>query len=387
MATMDRPRVLVIDDEEGPRQSLRIILKERFDVLLARNAAEGLRLLEEYGADAVIMDIRMPGIGGIECLEKIRQRDRLVSVIILTGYGTLKTAQEALRLGATDYLTKPFDAHEMVQIISRNVARTRRERQKVRLIAELRELNRRTAEEKERLEKLARLGESSAELLHDLRNPLTTIIGYTELLANELEGMSQTEKSGALEEALRYLQIIENNVRRCRDLVSLWREGEGRVRPRRECLHPADLLDDIRATVDFLQAGRPPTPVFELEEHVPRIVGDRSQILRALHNVVTNAIQAAQATDGDVRVRVRRRDGEVEISVEDTGPGMSDEVRQRLFEPFFTTRSANGGMGLGMAIARKIVEQHSGRIEVESRPQQGTCVRLIFPAALEAEDQ
>lgn len=383
MATIDRPRVLVIDDEEGPRQSLRIILKEQFNVLLASNVDEGARLLQDLGADAVVIDIRMPGTNGIEGLARIREIDRRISVIVLTGYGTLETAQQALRLGATDYITKPFDTHEMVRVVRRNVERTRRERQKLRLIAELRELNRRTVEEKARLEKLARLGEASAELLHDLRNPLTTIIGYTEMLADELEKKSQNEH-GDWEEALRYLQIIENNVRRCRDLAAMWREGElGR---RREKIHPAQLLEDVRVAVNFVQAGSPPHPVFETGESVPHIIGDRGQLLRAIHNVVTNAIQAASTTAGEVRVMTRKVDGEVEICVEDTGPGMPAEVMQRLFEPYFTTRAAGGGMGLGMAIARKIVEQHSGRIEVESRPNQGTRVRLIFPAVSPAEE-
>ena len=384
MATIDRPRVLVIDDEEGPRQSLRIILKEQFDVLLAANVDEGVRLLQDVGADTVVIDIRMPGTNGIEGLARIRGIDRLISVIVLTGYGTLETAQQALRLGATDYITKPFDAHEMVRVVRRNVERTRRERQKLRLIAELRELNRRTVEEKARLEKLARLGEASAELLHDLKNPLTTIIGYTEMLAEELERMSQTD-SGDWEEALRYLQIIENNVRRCRDLAAMWREGESTRR--REKIHPAELLEDIRAAVNFVQVGAPPHPVFETEESVPHIIGDRGQLLRAIHNVVSNAIQAASTTAGEVKVTTRKVDGEVEICVEDTGPGMTPDVMQRLFEPYFTTRAAGGGMGLGMSITRKIVEQHSGRIEVDSRPNQGTRVRLIFPAAPGAEEE
>lgn len=380
MAHMDRPRVLIIDDEEGPRQSLRILLKERFDVLLARNAIEGVEMLKQYGADAVIVDIRMPGMSGIAALKDIREIDQLVSVIILTGYGTLETAKQALRLQASDYITKPFDAHEMIRVVARNVERTRRERQKLRLIAELRELNRRTLEEKKRLEKLARLGETSAELLHDLRNPLTTIIGYTQMLADELENMPR-EENGNLEEALKYLQIIENNVRRCRDLVTVWREGDHAQRPRWHPINPAELLEDVRAMVEFVEAGKPSLPVFETEQPLPPILGDRNQLLRALHNVVTNAVQAASTTGGTVRVKVRSLQGEVEICVEDTGPGMSEDVLQRLFEPFFTTRAESGGMGLGMAITRRIIEQHSGRIEVESRLQQGTRVRLILPAA------
>ena len=106
-------KVLIIDDERGPRESLRILLKTNYDVYCADCVQDGLKLLQENLPDIVIMDIRMPGKSGIEGLREVRAIDPLVSVVMLTGYGSLETAQQALRLGATDYLNKPFDAHEL----------------------------------------------------------------------------------------------------------------------------------------------------------------------------------------------------------------------------------------------------------------------------------
>src|SRR5450759_5628279 len=112
-SAVSMPRVLVIDDEMGPRESLRILLKVECEVLCAPSVEEGLRLFRASPPDLVIMDIRMPDRNGIEGLREIRKLDPLVSVIMLTGYGALETAQEALRLGANDYLKKPFDTGDM----------------------------------------------------------------------------------------------------------------------------------------------------------------------------------------------------------------------------------------------------------------------------------
>src|SRR5205085_5642551 len=140
-APRDLPQVLVIDDEIGPRESLRMLLKPNYQVFTADNVDAGLRLLREKKPDAVISDIRMPGTSGIDGLRKIREIDPHVAVIMLTGFGALDTAQEALRLGANDYISKPFDAREMREIIGRNVERTRVSRTSESAAAEIKELN------------------------------------------------------------------------------------------------------------------------------------------------------------------------------------------------------------------------------------------------------
>src|SRR5438270_11268374 len=123
-AATELPQILVIDDEMGPRESLRMLLKPNYQVHTADNVELGLQLLQEKAPDAIVMDIRMPGTNGIDGLRKIREIDPYLSVIMLTGFGALETAQEALRLGANDYINKPFDAAKMREVISRNVQRT-----------------------------------------------------------------------------------------------------------------------------------------------------------------------------------------------------------------------------------------------------------------------
>src|SRR6201990_3294983 len=214
------PQILVIDDEMGPRESLRMLLKPNYQVHTADCVEAGIKLLKEKKPDAVITDIRMPGASGIDGLRRIREIDPHVAVIMLTGFGALETAQEALRLGANDYINKPFDAREMREVIGRNVERTRIQRTGMNAAEEIKELNNRLLKELAQKERLASLGQASAEFVHDLGNPLTIVWGYVQLLAKKLE-QSETE-SGAKSANSKEIQIIEQNVRLCRELLTMW---------------------------------------------------------------------------------------------------------------------------------------------------------------------
>jgi len=229
-----RGTVLVIDDELGPRESLRILLKNDYQVLSADNVDAGLQLLRTHQPDAIVMDIRMPQKNGIVGLSEIRKLDPLVSVIMLTGYGALETAQEAIRHGANDYLYKPFDAREIQDILQRHVQRTRVERRRRRTEEELRQMVDQLGADLAQKERLAAIGQKSAEFVHDLRNPLTAVLGYVELLAEDLK-QSKDKLAERWTDTAEYLEIIERNVARCRELSEMWlslgRKESGQLQP------------------------------------------------------------------------------------------------------------------------------------------------------------
>src|ERR1700704_4141476 len=222
-ATLEQPQILVIDDEMGPRESLRMLLKTDYQVHTADCVEAGIKLLKEKQPDTIVMDIRMPGMTGIEGLRKIREIDPHLSVIMLTGFGALDTAKEALRLGANDYISKPFDAGEMREVIGRNVERTRLQRASENTASEIKELNSRLLKELAQKERLASLGQASAEFVHDLGNPLTIVWGYVQLLAKRLESeKSANDGAGENATSVKELNIIEQNVRLCRELLTMW---------------------------------------------------------------------------------------------------------------------------------------------------------------------
>src|SRR2546421_793425 len=285
-AATELPHILVIDDEMGPRESLRMLLKPNYQVHTADCVEAGIKLLKEKQPDTIVMDIRMPGVSGIEGLRQIREIDPNLSVVMLTGFGALETAKEALRLGANDYISKPFDAHEMQQVIDRNVERTRAHRTSEHASTEIKELNNRLLQQLAQKERLASLGQASAEFVHDLGNPLTIVWGYVQLLAKRLE---QSEKeNGAKSQNAKELQIIEQNVRLCRELLTMWQSyGSVEAAPPK----PISVSEIVREVVKSAHGMATQSGVdvqANICEDPCTLVGDTVQIQRAIQNVIIN---------------------------------------------------------------------------------------------------
>lgn len=371
-----RPKVLVIDDERGPRESLRILLKTDYDVLCADSVDEGLRMLREHHPDMVIMDIRMPGKSGIEGLKAIRELDATVSVVMFTGFGALETAQEAIRLGANDYLKKPFDAFEIREVVHRYVRRTQMERRSRQAADELGQLNLMLKKELVRKEHLAELGQKSAELMHDLRQPLTAVMGYVDLLADELKDV-QNHLGDRWLETSEYLGKIENSAERCKRLADMWLDiSRGKLN--RAPVSVRGIIDTVVQDCRPMAEKRKVVLAVDAEDVAVVISADRLQFSRALQNLVVNALEAVAQDKGRVRVWCRHDDGQVELGVEDNGCGMSPEQIKRSVEPFFSTKQESG-TGLGLFIARQAVEAHGGTMKIESEIGKGTRITITAP--------
>src|SRR5437870_3351779 len=371
------PQVLVIDDEMGPRESLRMLLKPDYNVHTADCVDAGIRLLKEKRPDTVVMDIRMPGATGIEGLRKIREIDPHLSVIMLTGFGALETAQEALRLGANDYINKPFDAGEMRKVIGRNVERTRVQRAGERAAAEIKELNNRLLKELAQKERLASLGQASAEFVHDLGNPLTIVWGYVQLLAKKLE----RSENGAAENAasVKELNIIEENVRLCRELLTMWQSyGSVEASPRKP-ISVSDIVRDVLKGVSAIAAQSGVELKSEVCDNPCTIMGDTVQIKRAIQNVVINALQASAEEKKPISITCVPKDFYVDIVVEDSGAGINPSQLNKIFDPYFTTKQGKSGTGLGLYITKKVVEDHNGSIKVDSEIDTGTLFTIRLP--------
>ena len=180
------PRVLVIDDERGTRESLRLALQRDYQVFTAASVEEGLDLLTRDTFDAVLLDLRLPGVDGIEGLRRIRDLDANVAVVILTAYATMETAVQALRLGANDYRTKPFDVADLLGVVRRNIAfRQTARRRDAALAHDLQRINDNLAGRIMNDEHLAHLGQLAAALVHDLNGPLTNLTLSLDLLRGD----------------------------------------------------------------------------------------------------------------------------------------------------------------------------------------------------------
>jgi len=220
-----------------------------------------------------------------------------------------------------------------------------------------------------RAERLASIGQLAATVAHELRNPLNVIKVAHYALAR---GCSPEREARHLDAIARQVGAASRIIS---DLLDFARESP----PRIESVDLARLAQQVLADRDV-----PPTvhAVVECDGPIPPVHADRMQIAQVLSNIIENALQM-MPDGGSLVVRCFGEAGRAGVSVRDTGPGIPDEVRARIFEPLFTTRTK--GTGLGLAVARRIVEAHGGEIRVESTPGSGATFTLLLPCPGDTE--
>ncbi len=408
---MGLPKILVIDDERGPREALRMILKEKYEVALASSPEEGLRLVEEFQPEVVFLDIKMPQMEGTEVLRLIKERDERVEVAMITAYAAVDTAQQAVRLGAIDYLTKPFGMNDVLRVAQRAVDR-RQERhdrevslQQLQratrdLTEQIAELRRRSdftdlstifdglalaqhsvESQREGMARLRAIGEIAAEVAHDVDNFLSAILLRIEVLQSKLQetqSLDPGEVTGALQEIAQATTDSAHAIAR----ISLMSADP--FEPSEKVDLAAILRDAAALSAGQASHGREATLVWETEE-LPPVAGSPEGLRTAFMNVVLNARQALPEQAGEIRVRAYLEGEEAVVEVTDTGMGIEPEVMEKITDPFFTTKGPEGS-GLGLSIARKVISRHGGSLEFTSEPGQGTSVKVKLPVGARPGD-
>jgi len=223
-------------------------------------------------------------------------------------------------------------------------------------------------------ERLAAVGQTVAQLAHGIKNILTGLAGGMYAIRT---GM----KSGSEQRTTKGWEMLDRNVERITTLVKGFLSYSRKHVPEMEETDPQELAREIFSLyyAAALKAGV--TLLFEGEEGIPVVTVDPSDIHTCLANLVSNAIDACKTSKKEgcgVSLRVKQGDGTIIFEVEDTGSGMEPEIRDKVFNSFFTTKGL-GGTGLGLLVTKKIVREHRGRIEVESEPGEGSCFRLELP--------
>lgn len=352
-------RVLVVDDENGPRQALRMLLKEEYEVLLAASVAEALEVVRGNAIDVVVTDIRMPNRSGIDLLRTVKEEQPELEVIILTGYGQLSTAVEAVEHGAFAYLEKPFDNEVMLAKVRASL----RKRQQAR--------ERRTMEflamEANRFETIGHLISGA---LHDMGTPLSVISSHLELMVANLERNATVER----------LQVLQRQVEHCSDLV---RTTMNFLRHSPEERAPLRLNMIAKLCVEFarpLIARQRVAVVTDLDPENSQIVGDLVLVRQAVLNLINNACQAMEHQEQPQQLRIQTfvEGGHACLAVQDSGPGVPPEDGERVFDPLYTTKG-NRGTGLGLAVVRNVAERHGGTVALEAASTRGARFVLKFP--------
>lgn len=357
--------VLFIDDDPEVLSTLTMVVGREFKTLSARSVSEGLRLLRGTPhPSAITLDLCMPQTDGLEGLRRIREIDADVPVVVLTGHSSLQSARQALRLGATDYLEKPFDSRELIHTL--------------RILVSKHELARHPANtDPPPAPGLPDLG--AMEYLHDLSNPLTIIGLQLDLLDAQLERMSRPGNGDGLDALRGPLAMANRQARRCRDLLSHWKRI---VRLQGQPARSTDLARILAECVSDLSAIRQGSVSLSfLRPSVPvQVHGHAFELGRMFSNLVLNALQACPAQNGQVRISCNRTGSGVCVDITDNGPGIPPENLDHIFRPFFSTKGESGS-GLGLHLAKRVAEAHGGRIEVQSRPGFGSTFSVHLPLA------
>jgi len=367
--TTNKPLVLVVDDEYGPRESIAFTLSAEFTVDTAERAAEALAKLRSKMYAVVVLDIRMPEMDGIRALEEIRKIDPLVSVVMLTGYGTLLTAQQAMLAGANQYLRKPPDIAELIDAVRKQSEAARVRRQQAKLTNEAREMNAALKREIEQKEPHIWQGRASVELVHDLNNPLTVVVGYAALLVEEARAVAamDPERGRRLRD---YAGIVEKAAEYCHHLSENWRMASKQATEFTR-LDLVQVVHEVRQVVFF---GEISVQFTGLSSAFVR--GSKFELMRVFQNLFKNALEAGAK---QLSVSVVRTGDRIELTVMDNGVGMDADHVRRAMKGGFSNKE--NGTGLGLSICRHLLGTHGATLALESTPGRGTTVRMSFPAA------
>jgi signal transduction histidine kinase len=364
-----KPRVLIVDDEYGPRESIAFTLANEFAIETAERAAEALAKIKEREFAVVLLDIRMPEMDGIKALEHIRKIDKEVSVVMLTGYGTLHTAQQAMVGGANQYLRKPPDIVELIEAVRKQSALATIRRQEARANLEAREMS--SALKREIAENEPQIWQARAavELVHDLANPLTVMIGYAGLLSEEAKALARVDPAVG-EKLGSYASIVERAAEYCHHLAENWRQATRKATEFSE-LDLVALAREVKQVIFFSNAAIQTTG---LEKAIIR--GSRFDLARVFQNLYKNALEAGATS---LKVTFNHVGDKMEVQLSDNGSGMDAETAKSALKGGFTTKSH--GTGLGLSICRHLLGAHGATLSVESELGRGTTFRMVFPAA------
>jgi signal transduction histidine kinase/BarA-like signal transduction histidine kinase len=369
----DTPRLLVVDDDAALLQALTRALELRMPHVVvdqSDSATAACDCLRHSDYDAVITDIKMPGMDGLSLLAQIREEYPKIPTLLITGHGQHDLAVQALRGGAFDFIQKPVDRDYLVASLNRafEVRRLAREveRQQQKLQEHSSELEL-TVEQRTRelRETNAAKDRFLAVLAHELRNPLAAIHAAADVL--ELCHEEDAVRRRQAEEIIS--QQVRHTTRLLDDLLDISRITHDRVVLHK---HPVNFSDIVRSAIDTLR------PAIDRQRHrfaaaLPAemlwVDGDPTRLQQVVANLLTNAVKYTRP-EGSIELSVRQQNDQIVLCLQDTGIGIAPEMLTRVFEPFVQVEESlthsQGGLGIGLTLVRKLVELHGGSIMVSS---------------------
>jgi len=399
-----RGTLLIVDDKEGPRQSLRVIFKDDYDLLMAEDGPTAIELIQKNEIDVAVLDIRMAGMSGIEVLERLKYVNPNIEAIMMTAFETTDTIRQALRLRACDYINKPFDIATIRAAVGQAMQRRTLESEIHSSAEKVQELLSELQNQRIEEQIAKTRGDIYASIIHDINGPLTVISGFVQVLNQRLSRASRVDLED-LEFIKDRLRIIARQVGNC---IEISRRYLGFLRRQSDESAPNVSVNQLLRDLDQLVRVHPSllenefviTPL--AEDAAVKING--TDLIQILLNLTVNAFQCAPLPhsiyiSGELmRLPLdltRFKDGEqdrllniesldntvplVKFSVRDNGPGILPEVLPKIFQPYFTTKGPRQGTGLGLNIVQRLIKEANGALHVHTQLGSGTTFTVYLP--------
>jgi signal transduction histidine kinase len=382
-----RHTILVVDDEPDVIQNVQDLLSADFRVLAAANAADALRCLRQDTVHIVMTDQRLSDTPGVEFLHRLHDEYPHVVRLLFTAFADLGVVIDAINQGRVyRYITKPWKSEELISVVRQAAERFDLLAERKRLAGELKARNLDLESALARLRESDQLKTAFIQVAsHELRTPLAILRGVAHLAGTvgpiPPAGRDYIRRIG--DSAERLGRLVDQLVK----MLSLNRIGKPLDR------RPTDLTALLAAAADDVRPFaelRKQTLTVDLSPNLGEADIDPAQIRDAVNQLLLNAIKFTP-DGGAIGLSAGRADGQIVLSVTDTGIGLDAETRERMFEPFFTSfdvsRHASGqfefnrrGLGLGLSIVKEFIDLHGGTIHVDSEPGKGTTITIGLPA-------
>ena len=347
----------MVDDEPVVLKNCeKILVRDGYEVELARSGEEALGKLNQKESCLILIDLKMPGMDGTELLSRVRKEFPHIIPVIITGYATIESAVKSMKEGAYDYIPKPFTIEELLLVVRNGM-------EKRRLIDEA--------------EKLRREKEAFILMVyHELKAPLSTIYGYLQNLSQRpLPEPEMKIVSRCYERTKGLMELVD-------DLLRMGRFQKTGAKPEFALLQLTEILPQF---IDLLQDEIKKNNIsvhFIPLPGLPLIKGNKEDLETAFANIIRNAIRYNKS-DGKVDITVNKQENYLVVKIADTGIGISKDDFTKIFDEFYRVKNDEtrqiAGTGLGLAIARQIIESHNGHIEVESELGKGSIFSVFLP--------
>ncbi|MBF0500719.1 MAG: hybrid sensor histidine kinase/response regulator [Candidatus Riflebacteria bacterium] len=369
------PNVMLIDDTPENLSLLELILRGEYEVCAFPDGAIALEAADKFPPDIVLLDINMPGMNGYEVCRKFKENPKLnhIPILFLSALASTENKLEAFREGGVDYITKPFQAHEVL-------ARVRTHLKIHILQSELTQKNLELSTAYASLRELEALRDTLVNsVIHDMRGPLQNISGFIDIV---LESLRDDNFFQTAPELLRKVQSeTEMLVEMASAVLDVSKIEANRMQLSLTQCNLSELLLNVVDKMKHSKKERKITAV--VPEKAVTVRCDRDIITRVLYNLIINAMKFTSNDNGEVRTSVTSSDRGIMVSVQDNGAGIRAEHLEKIFDKFWqgeaNKHAYRYSSGMGLTFCKMAVEAHGGKIGVESQFGHGSSFWFLLP--------